>query len=255
MNTGVPAGTSLTQYNGNLTVSTAGATYDGLDIHGFVTIKAANVTIKNSIIRGGVATTGNPGIVTDSLSTATNFVLEDSEVVPEHPSVAIDGMRGANYTLLRVNIHGTVDGAKIIGDNVTISQSWLHDTVSYPNDPYQGNGPTHNDGIQILGGHNITVIGNTIAGGTNSGVQITQGSGSVANFAFTGNWADGGACTVNVADKPLATMTTIDISHNIFGHTSIYKNCAIIYSAGVTMTHAGNTWAGTTDDVALSPRT
>jgi hypothetical protein len=160
-----------------------------------------------------------------------------------------------NYTLLRVNLHGTVDGAKVIGDNVTIEDSWLHDTVSYPSDPYQGGGPTHNDAIQVLSGHNIALRGNTIGGGTNSGLQVTQGNGSVANLAFTGNWADGGACTVNLADKPLATMSEIDVSDNIFGHTSTYKNCAIIYSAGVTLTHTGNTWAGTTDPVALSPRT
>jgi hypothetical protein len=254
-NTGVPTGTHLTVHNGNMTMTTAGATYDSLDVHGFVTIKAANVTIKRSIIRGGVATSGNPGLVTASSTTATNFRLEDSELVPAHPSVAIDGMRGFNYTLLRVDIHGTVDGAKVIGNNVNIQNSWIHGTVSYAHDPYQSNGPSHNDAIQVLSGHNVHITGNTIAGGTNSGLQVTQGNGSVANFSFNSNWADGGACTVNLADKPLATMSTISVNNNIFGHTSVYKNCAIVYSAGVSMTHTGNTWAGTRDPVALSPRT
>jgi hypothetical protein len=219
-----------------------------------VTIKAPDVTIRRSIIRGGVATSGNPGLVTASAPGATGFVLADSELVPEHPSVAIDGIRGANYTLLRVDIHGTVDGAKVIGDNVTIRDSWLHDTVSYPHDPYQAGGPSHNDAIQVLNGHNIHVTANTIAGGTNAGLQVTQGNGAVSGLWFTGNWADGGACTVNIADKPLPTMAGIDVSGNVFGHTSVYKNCAIIVSIGVTMTHTGNTWLGTNDAVALSPR-
>jgi hypothetical protein len=251
-NTGVPAGTPTLTRHGALTITKSGV-YDHMDVHGFVTIKASNVTIKRSILRGGVATSGNPGLVSVS-STATNFVLEDSALVPEHPSVAIDGIRGANYTLLRVDIHGTVDGAKIIGNNVTIANSWIHGTVAYAHDPYQSNGPSHNDAIQVLGGHNIHITGNTIAGGSNSGVQVTQGSGSVANFGFTGNWADGGACTVNLADKPLATMSSLNISNNVFGHTSTYKNCAIVYSTGVSMTHTGNYWAGTRILVALSKR-
>ena len=56
-NTGVPAGTVLTVYNGDLTITTAGATYSGLDIHGYLRIQAPNVTVKNSIIRGGTGTT------------------------------------------------------------------------------------------------------------------------------------------------------------------------------------------------------
>src|SRR5471032_2131868 len=54
-NTGVPAGTALKVMDGNLTITTAGATYSGLDIHGFVSVQAPDVTIKDSVIRGGVA--------------------------------------------------------------------------------------------------------------------------------------------------------------------------------------------------------
>src|SRR5207237_8813035 len=64
-NTGVPAGTTLTVFNGDLTIDTAGATYSNLDIHGYVKVNAPNVTIKNSIIRGGAGAPGN-GIVNDT---------------------------------------------------------------------------------------------------------------------------------------------------------------------------------------------
>src|SRR5215510_6849097 len=46
-NTGVPAGTVLTPYNGNLVVNTPGAVISGLDIRGTVTINAPNVTLVN----------------------------------------------------------------------------------------------------------------------------------------------------------------------------------------------------------------
>ena len=35
---------------------------------------------------------------------------------------------GHDYSLTRVNIHGTVDGLKL-GDNVTVQDSYIHDLV------------------------------------------------------------------------------------------------------------------------------
>jgi hypothetical protein len=243
-NTGVPAGTVLTQRHSNLVITTPGATYDALDVHGFVTIKAPNVTITRSIIRGGIATGNNPGLVTASDPAATNFRLVDSELLPEFPSVYIDGMRGGNYTLLRDNVHGTVDGAKIIGDNVTIQSSWLHDTVSYPQDPSQNNGPTHNDGVQVLSGSRVRIVGNTIGGGSNSALQVTQGNGVVSDLWFNGNWADGGACTVNINNNPLPTMNGIVVNDNRFGHASTY-NCPIIVTRATQLTALRNIYGDT----------
>ena len=119
--TGVPAGTRLTVHNGDLTITKAGSVYSALDIHGFVWVKAADVTIKDSIIRGGVASS-DVGLVNDISSAATNFVISDSELVPQHPSVRIDGIKGWNYTASRLNIHGTVDGAKVFGNNARMSR-------------------------------------------------------------------------------------------------------------------------------------
>lgn len=245
-NTGVPAGTVLTPRYGNWVITTAGATYDALDIHGFVTIKAPNVTITRSIIRGGVATANNPGLVTvASIPAATNFRLIDSELVPEFPSVYLDGMRGGNYTLLRDNVHGAVDGAKVIGDNVTIQSSWLHDTVSYPHDPWHNNGPTHNDGVQVLNGTRIRIIGNTIRGGSNSALQVTQGNGVVRDLWFNGNWADGGTCTVNINNYPFPTMSGIVVNDNRFGPNQ--HNCPIIVTRATQLTALRNVY----DDTGL----
>jgi hypothetical protein len=243
LNTGVPSGTVLTRHNGNMIITTPGATYDRLDIHGFVTIQAPNVTITRSIIRGGVAPTGsNPGIVTATSTATTNFRLTDSELVPEFPSVAIDGMRGWNYTLLRVNIHGTSDSAKIIGDNATIQNSWLHDTVYYAHDPWHNNGPSHNDGVQVLNGHHVRILNNTITGGSNSALQVTQGNGAVSDLWFDGNWADGGSCTLNINNYPLPTMSGVIVNDNRFGHHTTNANCPVITTRATAPTTLRNVY-------------
>jgi hypothetical protein len=250
-NTGVPPGTALTQHVGNMVVTTPGVTLDGLDIHGFVSIRAANVTIKNSIIRGGVATSGNPGLVTDTDAAGTNFVLQDSELVPEHPSVAIDGVRGWNYTLTRVNIHGTVDGAKVIGNNVTIQNSWLHDTVYYDVDPYQGGQHTHNDGVQVLNGTKIRMLNNTITNNYNSALQVTQGNGVVSDLWFNGNWADGGGCTVNINNTPLAPLASVVVNDNRFGHATRVVSCPVVVTTSTALTSVRNVYSDTGTAVVI----
>jgi hypothetical protein len=247
-NTGVPAGTVLTRHDGDLVITQAGAHYDALDIHGFVTVKAPNVTITRSIIRGGRAT-GNLGLITNTSASATNFTLSDSELVPEFPSVWLDGLKGFNFTAIRVNAHGTVDAVKIYGPNVRIEGSWLHDTVDYASDPNQGGSYTHNDGVQILSGSNIHISGNSIHGASNAALQVTQDHGTV-DADFTANWVDGGNCTINVNNKPLPTLTGMTIRDNRFGHDTRYTDCALISQPGVTLQVSGNVW----DDTGLPAR-
>ena len=247
-NTGVPAGTSLKPYYGTLTVTTAGAVYDGLDIHGFVDVRAPNVTIRRSIIRGGTATGHSIGIVTNTKT--TRLLVEDSEIVPEHPSVYIDGVQGANYTLSRVNIHGTVDGAKVFGDNVRIAGSWIHALSSYASDPYQGGGATHNDDVQVLGGRSIRITQNTLTDATNSALQVTQDHSATTSLQFDGNWADNGKITVNLANKPLGSMSGITVNDNHFGRHSTL-NCPILATSAISLSAYGNTYQDDGSPVAV----
>jgi len=242
-NTGVPAGTALTVMNGDLTITTAGATYSGLDIHGFVKVEAPNVTIKDSIIRGGVAP-ADIGLVNDTDNSATNFLIEDSELVPMDPSVQIDGIKGWNYTALRLNIHGTTDGAKMFGPNATIEASYIHGLVTYAHDPDQGGGQSHNDGVQILSGSNLQIIGNTIEGGSNSALMITQNHGTTSNVMFANNWVSGGACSINMTPIPLASMSGISVDNNIFTDNST-NHCPILDTTHTGLSVSGNVFAGT----------
>ena len=231
-NTGVPAGTALKVMDGNLTITTPGATYSGLDIHGFVSVQAPNVTIKDSIIRGGVAP-ADIGLVTITDSSATNFLIEDSELVPMDPSVQIDGIKGLDYTGARVDIHGTTDGAKMYGPNATIKNSYIHGLVTYAHDPDQGGKQSHNDGVQILSGTNLKIIGNTIEGGSNTALMITQDHGTTSNVVFDNNWVSGGACSVNMTPKPLGSLNGITMDNNIFTDNSA-KGCPILSTTKLT---------------------
>jgi hypothetical protein len=230
-------------YNGDLTITTAGATYSGLDIHGYLRIEAPNVTVKDSIIRGGTGPIGN-GIVSDTTATATNFLLEDSEIVPQYPVVGLDDLKGWNYTALRVNIHGSVDGLKMYGDNATVQDSWIHDLVTYAHDPAQNNGPSHSDGVQILSGHNLKVIGNTIVGQTNSTIMVTQDHGTAGNILIDGNWFTSQGTTqvasIKVLAHPMASLSGVTITNNVF-YGQMASACQILDSTDVTMVLSGNT--------------
>ncbi|QQR52689.1 hypothetical protein IPG36_01000 [bacterium] len=140
-NTGIPAGTSLTVVNGDQTYSTNGQVISGLDIRGYVRVNGANITIKNSIIRGGTKPCTSSNAQNSAplwvMESATNFTFQDSEIAPSNATACMDGIWASNSTILRANIHGAVDGVKAY-DNVTIRDSYIHDLAYFASDPNQG---------------------------------------------------------------------------------------------------------------------
>ena len=248
-NTGVPAGTTLSRRDGMVLLTTPGGVYSNLDIHGRVRVMAPNITLKNSIVRGDASSTF--GSLVDANypgANHTNFTLMDSELVPEYPSYFQDGILGHDYTVIRANIHGSVDAVKIVGNNVKVQNSWLHDTT-FVNAP---TGPTHNDGVQVLVGSNILIQGNRIERNDNSGMQVTQDRGAVTGLQFLNNWGDGGGCTVNLAHKPLPTMSGITVSGNRFERHTRVANCAIVSGPSTALTASGNTWVDNGQPVAIT---
>ena len=249
-NTGVPSGTALTRHDGDIVVTKDGTVLDSLDVHGFVIVKAANVTIRRSVLRGGDAT-GNIGLVTTSGSNVRGLVVEDSDLYPAHPSVWIDGVKGNNFTARRLDIRGTTDNIKVYGDNVVIVDSYLHDSVHYATDPNQGGGPSHNDGVQVLGGRNITITGNNISGAGNAALQVTQDYSAVSGLSFTRNVVDGGACTVNIAKKPRNGIA-VTVADNSFGPNRVYGGCGIVASTTATsVSGSGNVWQSSGQPVTI----
>jgi len=237
-NTGVPAGTELTVHHDDITVTKAGTVLDGLDIRGLVKIEASNVTIKNSIIRGR-AMNGN-GALINNLDGFSNLVIVDTELRPSIASPDVSGIYGSNFTATRLNIHNVIDGIHVTGSNVVIRNSWIHDNLHYRNDPNHGGTPSHDDSIQIQVGNNISVTGNRLTDSYSAAVQITQDRGRVSNFSYTDNYADGGHCTVNIAEKDYGPLHGTTITDNEFGRDTSVSNCAVIAQTSTKIDFARN---------------
>jgi hypothetical protein len=249
-NTGVPPGTRLAVVNGDQTYSTDNQVISGLDIHGFVQIRAKNVTIRNSVIRGGPNPRCNSSVLWIRADSGASATIEDSEIAPSNPSPCLDGVWAVNASLVRLNIHGTVDGVKAY-DNVTLRDSYLHDLGWFASDPNQGGGPTHNDAVQTYeGNRHIVLRHNTMNPGSrgNAAYQVTQDGGkATTDIHVENNWLDGGGCTLNFSHHGGPTpMTGIFVSGNRFGRHSVYQ-CPILVSTQTLLSqNTGNVWDDTT---------
>ena len=238
-NTGVPAGTQLRVVNGSgstppgtvwsgntMTVVGNGTVLEALDIRGLVRVEGKNVTIKNCLITGRQVSSSTALLF---VATSGSVAVSNTEIYAKEPSVFIDGVIGQNFTLERVNIHTVVDSVKIIGDNVTIRQSWLHSNLHYLNDPAQGGQATHDDNVQIQRGNNITLSQNTMESSHNAAIQVTQDMGAVGTLVVDNNLVSGGGCSFNLADKGKGPLSGTTLRSNRFTRTSTY-NCAITIS-------------------------
>ena len=164
-NTGVPPGTVLTPSR-SLTVTTAGAIIDALDISGTLTIKAPNVTVRRTRIR---ASSGG-FIVTPEY---TGFVLEDSEIdCLDNSGNGVILQKDA--IIRRVNIHSCENGLHVNGPGQLLD-SYIHDL-------WTGEGD-HSDGLQFdARANNVIVRGNTIdPNGNTSAIIMYVGSGTTQN--------------------------------------------------------------------------
>ncbi|MFS0701032.1 right-handed parallel beta-helix repeat-containing protein [Cellulomonas sp. 179-A 4D5 NHS] len=239
--TGVPAGTALATHNGDLVITQPGTVIDSLDIHGLVKVKADNVTIKRSIIRGRPLT-GSMGLITNDLG-KYRFTLEDSELVAADASPHVSGIIGHNFEVRRTEIAKVIDSVHITGSDVLVEGSWLHDNLFYAQDPNHNGGPSHADSVQIQGGSNITFRGNTIEGAESSAFQTTQDRAAVSGVTVTNNKIDGGACSVNVAyGSKYGPIQGFTVSNNVFGTSQRHARCAIIAPSSNTIANTNNTW-------------
>jgi hypothetical protein len=230
--TGVPAGTSLRVHRGDLVVTKADTHLDRLDIHGFVVIKAPRVTISRSIIRGGKSPKTAMGLVTNYGQ--PGLVIEDSLLKPAYPSVFVDGIKGWNFIARRVHVIGNVDSIKIHGDNVRVEKSLLENTTRFASDPYQSGGATHNDGIQVMKGRNITIWMNTIRGAQNFAILGSANLGNTPNLVIRGNWLDGGHCTVKLQSLRTYRLK-VQLAHNRFGPHRKVSYCPVQAEPQITL--------------------
>ena len=273
-NTGVPAGKTLKPYNtsgADLVITKDGTVLDGLDIYGDIKVRAKNVTIKNSRLRGGKGIPkNNTGIVDSTNSNVSNLVIQDNTIIPDRASYYRDGIVGHDYKALRNHIQGTNDGLGIFNRpggpataNVTAEGNYIHDLTFWSNDPAHRDG-THNDGIQVQGGQNIRIVGNNIVATSKpgagsapnprgnkagAGILLQQNVAKLANVTVSKNWVDGGLSSINI-DHGKHSNITVTLSENRlgrnqfdFGNGSKYPVRIIKRSATSTPGLSTNRWA------------
>jgi hypothetical protein len=240
---GVPTGTALTKMSGDIVITTPGTVLQNVDLDGYVTIKADNVTIKNSILRGGATATTGKALV-QSWNNAKNLVIKDTTLVPRHPSAWVDGISGKDMTIQRVDISGTVDAVKVIGSNVTITDSRLHDALYMSSGvTYQSDGTTHNDGVQVEGGGNITISGNTINGFHNAAIMVTQNAALITGITINNNTLSLGGCTINMSEKSKGPLAGVSVTSNKFGvNNTGSRACPMLIPSTTPATISSNTW-------------
>ena len=227
-NTGVIPGTELTVHNGDMRIKVAGTVVNAMDVRGRIFVDAPNVTIKNSIVRGPAGGITTPGALITATGGFPNLVISDVELAPTAYSGWINGIIGHNFTATRLNIHHVIDGVHITGSNSALISSWVHDHLHYLNDPNQGGTPSHDDSIQVQVGDNIRIQNNHLSSSKSAAMQVTQGRGIVSNLIFSGNFADNGACTVNIAESGKGPIVGISVSDNTFGVGTRLSSCAVI---------------------------
>jgi hypothetical protein len=117
----VPAGTNLTPYSGPCTITQANAVIDSKTINCLLEIRAANVTIRNSLINGRVWIE-NPG-------PAYSFTITDSTVdagpVDAQNQSGIKAIGKSHFTAVRVETVRGISGIWCEYD-CTVRDSWVH---------------------------------------------------------------------------------------------------------------------------------
>lgn len=253
----------LVDYTGPFTITTPGTLIEGKDCHGgYFDIRAANVTIRNSRIRGGTPPgSGNTGLILATHANCVNLTIEDSHLIPDTPSPFVDGVRGHDFTLKRSIVENCTDCCGVfrtqqfgVPTNVSIlgnvlrklSFFWGVQGVVHPSD-----NKTHNDLVQIHGGHNTLIQGNTLdcrysrevghavppyatvppADASSGGSLPDRGSGTEATGRF--NWGSLIAVQYNTGQG--TTEGTQVLDNYIYG-------ASIPINVGINTNNAGKIW-------------
>lgn len=281
--TGVLPGTVLKPYNASgaeLIITQDGTVLDGLEIWGDIKVRAANVTIKNSRLHGGVAIPkSNTGVIDANDSRVKNLVVQDSTIIPSNPSYYRDGIVGHDYTALRNHISRTNDGLGVFNRpagpaaaNVTVKGNYIHGLTYWSNDPAHKDG-SHNDGIQVQGGENILIAGNTIVGDmvtgkgsanpvrgmyTTTAMLLQQNTAKFKNVVVEKNYVDGGLTSITV-DHSANKQSSIELTlqNNFLGRNQYawdgakYQIRIIDRSASTVNGLMTNKWADTLAPLAV----
>ena len=199
--TGVRAGVAL-QRTGTVYADEPGQVVDGLDVSGSVIVTADDVTIRNTRV-----TTNGARYGIEIRGETTGTVIEDVDVVGTDTNCSV-GIVHSRYTARRVDVSGCGDGIRV-GPDTLVEDSYIHDQRKWEG--------THNDAIQTMGGSNITIRRNTVAGPwkeSTSALIMMADLAPIDRLTIEGNLLSGGTYTVYLNAKeakgmPLPTNVVI----------------------------------------------
>lgn len=251
-NTGVAAGTVLTQHYGDLIITTPGAVISNLDIHGTVYINAPNVTLENCNI------TAANYVVVRVQNGVQGVTVQDCTI--NGSGTNNDGSAGiqGTGTFLRNNIFNVENGITVddSGKSTLIEGNYIHDL--------RASGSPHYDGIQIDGNiSNVTISHNTIINSHDqtSAIMIDNYFGPISNIVVDNNLLVGGGYTV-YADGQFSggSITGVSFTNNhlgsgTWGYTSFNKNSPVYtgnVNDGAALTKLLNTAGNTGGDTGTS---
>jgi hypothetical protein len=186
----------LRESTGNITVSKPGAVIENRKINGCVTIRADNVTIRNSEIR----CEGKTGI-NNWTQGHTGLLVEDTEIECGHEP-GQTGISERNFTLRRSEVFGC-ENIIWAEQNVVIEDNYIHDPI--PCCIWPGGVP-HTDSVQMpTPSSNIRIEHNTIYGGYINQQDFGNAaitSGASTNVLVTNNLLAGGGYTMYCPREP-----------------------------------------------------
>lgn len=252
-NTGPPDGITLRTIDGDVVLKEPGEVLDSVRVNGSVRVTAPGVTIRNSYIAGRAGLSWGQPLIYAGSGTSAGLRIVRTEVAPADASWIVSGIYGFGFTAVAVDVHHVIDQVHIFGDDVTVSESWLHDNYHGP-DPEQANEETHDDNVQVQRGSNIVLKGNSLSGAHNAALQVTQGTGVVSNLVVSDNWVAGGGCSLNIADGTLGAIRDLSVVGNRFGASGF--DCPILLTPATKASAriAGNVWEGQERTVHLTCR-
>ncbi len=195
-NTGVPANwVPIHTVNGDQSVTTAGATLDGWDIHGCLSILAANVTIRNTRV---TCTSGGWAVN----ARGANLLLD--HIAVSCGGTSGDGIVGVTFTAAAVNVSGCEDGVYM--DNSSpcpvVRDSYVHD-------PFHASG-AHTDVLQVAADGCGTFTHNTLTNNDPQGSSVVSAdTTAIHDLLVTGNLMAGGGYSMRCPDPGHGTNVQV----------------------------------------------
>ncbi|GGR48772.1 hypothetical protein J2S40_000310 [Nocardioides luteus] len=238
--TGVPEGVRLSPYTGPCTITTAGTVIDGKTVNCALKIRAADVTIRNSVVNGTV--------YNDEDSDGLGFEIIDSEVRIGNRGGT--GISNVGFTVVRVEVTGGNRSINCWRD-CTVRDSFVHGQFT------DLTGVAHESGIRM--GSGGVIRHNTI---TCDAPDVPPDAGCSAGLTGYGDFAPvrdnliernvfltttGGACAYGGSSegKAYPDADHIRFVDNVFQRTAARPNCGYWFPIASFDTSApGNVWRG-----------